>query len=117
MSGTRVVGMAYPYGTSARDERVMFVIERKTPVRYARNTVSTYEFALQERFLDWCLTAYHREDLFSLADRFLTLDAEADSLFYVWGHSYEFDMYDDWGRFEEFCQKIAGKPDIQYVTN
>lgn len=42
---------------------------------------------------------------------------DTPQLFYVWGHSYEFDAHDTWGKFEEFCRLIAGHDDIFYGTN
>ena len=38
-------------------------------------------------------------------------------LFYVWGHSYEFDNDNNWELIEEFCEKAAGMPDVYYATN
>ena len=38
-------------------------------------------------------------------------------LYYVWGHSYEFDYKDGWERFERFLQMMSGHDDIFYGTN
>ena len=38
-------------------------------------------------------------------------------LMYVWGHSYEFDVNNNWDRIEEFCKMMSGKADIFYGTN
>ena len=40
-------------------------------------------------------------------------------LFYVYGHSYEFDYEDGkgWEKMEEFCKIISGRDDIFYGTN
>ena len=41
-------------------------------------------------------------------------------LFYLWGHSYEFDRNDggnSWERIEEFCKLMGGRSDIWYATN
>ena len=38
-------------------------------------------------------------------------------LFYLWGHSYEFDRDDNWQVIEDFCAAIAGKDDTWYATN
>ena len=38
-------------------------------------------------------------------------------LFYVWGHSFEFDKDDNWHVIEEFAQYAGGKEDIWYATN
>lgn len=36
-------------------------------------------------------------------------------LFYVWGHSYEFDVNNNWERIEEFCKMLGGRDDIFMV--
>lgn len=38
-------------------------------------------------------------------------------LFYVWGHSYEFDRNSNWGLIEEFCKVVCGDADVWYATN
>ena len=55
--------------------------------------------------------------MFALGEKFLTLETETPALFYVWGHSYEFDAWNFWDRFEEFCRMMSGKEDIFYGTN
>ena len=59
------------------------------------------------------------DKLFELAEKFIQLKPEQPQLFYIWGHSYEFDVLDQmsWERFEEFCKLISGKDDIVYATN
>ena len=38
-------------------------------------------------------------------------------LFYVWGHSYEFDQNDNWDHMEKLLDKVAFKDDVWYATN
>ena len=38
-------------------------------------------------------------------------------LFYVWGHSYEFDNDKNWDMMEEFLKRVSGKDDVWYATN
>ena len=52
-----------------------------------------------------------------LAEEFLKADPAEPMLFYVWGHSYEFDVNRDWERIETFCRMMSGKDDIFYGTN
>ena len=42
---------------------------------------------------------------------------KSEKIFYIWGHSYEFDINDEWDKFEEFCKYIANRSDIFYGTN
>ena len=38
-------------------------------------------------------------------------------LFYLWGHSFEFDEDDNWNVIENFCELIGNRDDIWYATN
>ena len=71
-------------------------------------------------------SAHHdNERLFEYIDAFLGLDmspntycaARQPRLFYLWGHSFEFDKHDNWDRLTEICEKISYKNDIWYATN
>lgn len=118
--GYDVVGMAYPCGGVNNDDRVADVIRNHTPLKYARTITSTHSFDLQENLLRFNPTVYHHREwdaLFQLAEEFIRLKPDRPQLFYVWGHSYEFDIHDTWDRFEEFCRLISGKDDIFYGTN
>jgi len=67
-------------------------------------------------------TCHHRNPrLMELAREFIQKqDVRGPMLFYLWGHSYEFD-YDqpnnNWGVIEEFAEYMGGKDDIWYATN
>ncbi len=119
LAGYEVVGMAYPGGTGCMDARVARVIAERTGVKYSRTTTSTHSFAPQTDLLVFDPSVFHleREKLFELGEKFLALEPESPQLFYVWGHAYEFDVYDYWERFEEFCRMMAGRGDIFYGTN
>ena len=115
-----VVGFAYPGGGVNYSDHVADVIRANTGVRYARTTVPTLNFEKQENLFEFKPTVHHFPDwgqLFSLGERFLALPAETDALFYVWGHGFEFDIANDWDRFEEFLQMMANKKDVCYMTN
>ena len=119
--GYEICGMAYPYGTSAIDNRVLNIVKNKTKIKYARATASTKNFDLQDDLLNFNPTIHHNQfnKLFELANEFINLKPDEPKLFYVWGHSYEFDedggVY--WDRFEEFCKLISNRYDIFYGTN
>lgn len=53
-----------------------------------------------------------------LADKFLASNAANSArMFYLWGHSYEFDDMDNWNVIEAFAEKMGGREDIWYATN
>ena len=117
LTGKNIFGMAYPCGPY--DERVVRVVRERTPVKYARTIRSHGTFALPEDFLEWHPTCHQNaENIDELARSFVEItEPECDLLFYVWGHSFEFDKFKSWDRFEEFCRIVAGRNDICYMTN
>ncbi len=119
LCGYEVLGMAYPGGGINHDKRVEDIIRANTGIRYARTTDATGGFSLQEDLICLDPTVYHidTDEMFRLGEAFLALEPETPALFYVWGHSYEFDAWQFWDRFEEFCRMMSGKEDIFYGTN
>jgi len=120
LAGYEVVGMAYPGGTHVMNEHVADLIRTRTGVRYARTTTSTHNFDLQTNLHIFNPTVYHHvewDKLFELGEKFIALKPDVPQIYYIWGHSYEFDIHGDWERFEEFCRMISGHDDIFYGTN
>ena len=120
LAGYEVVGFAYPCGGQNFDHRVSELIKHNTGIKYARNIISNHSFKLQDNLHEFCPTVYHHgewDKLFELADEFVSLKAEEPSIFYIWGHTYEFDIENTWDRFEELLKIISGKNDIFYGTN
>ena len=118
--GYDVVGMAYPCGGKNNDDRVASVIKNTTGVKYARTTVSTHNFDLQDNLFRFNPTVYYCEvdKMFELAKEFISLKTDTPKIFYIWGHSYEMDTgVIDWEKFEKFCELISNKEDIFYGTN
>lgn len=116
--GCAVHGMAYPFGTY--NDMVLDCC-RCAGIYYSRTTNGTKGFALPKEWLTWHPTCHHSNaEIFDYAEKFLTQTPGAKSdpwLFYVWGHSYEFDMRNDWDRMEEFCHKVSNHDDVWYATN
>lgn len=119
LCGYEVLGMAYPGGGVNHDARVERLIRERTGVRYARTTDASGSFALPEELYVLAPTIYHLDTdaMFALGETFLASESEVPQLFYIWGHSYEFDAWDFWERFEDFCRMISGRDDIFYGTN
>jgi peptidoglycan/xylan/chitin deacetylase (PgdA/CDA1 family) len=117
--GYEVVGMAYPCGGVNNNEYVADVIKNHTQIKYARTITSNYKFDIQKNLYRFDPTVSHLEwdIMFSLADTFINLQADKPQIFYIWGHSYEFDIHNTWDKFEEFCRLLSGRKDIFYGTN
>ncbi|MBQ9070954.1 MAG: polysaccharide deacetylase family protein [Clostridia bacterium] len=119
MFGYNVVGFAYPGGGVNFDSRLSKLIRERTGVKYARTTQTTKSFDLPDNLYEFKPTVHHTDfdELMRLGKEFLKLDTDSHALFYIWGHSYEFDVHDSWERFEEFLKMMANRDDIFYATN
>jgi len=117
IAGYEVIGMAYPYGTY--DDRVVDLLKTKTGVKYSRTVKSTFDFEPQTELFTFNPTLHHNDSkLFEIAENFINLKTDKPQIFYIWGHTYEFDFEDGmWERIEEFMKLISGKKDIFYGTN
>jgi peptidoglycan/xylan/chitin deacetylase (PgdA/CDA1 family) len=113
-----VHGMAYPFGTY--NDTVLKVL-RLCGLKYGRGVKSSYSFdlpALPEKLLSYQPSCHHADPrLMELAERFIGLTPSVPQVFYVWGHSYEFDTAHNWELIEDFCRLMAGRDDIFYATN
>lgn len=113
--GYPVRGMAYPYG--AYNEKVLDAI-RACGVEYSRTVKQHEKFNLPENFLEWHPTCHHRNpNLKEITKNFLETEFKSIALLYVWGHSYEFDVDENWELIEEFCETVSNNDSIWYATN
>ena len=119
IAGYDIIGMAYPGGGVNYNHEVARIIAEKTSVKYSRTTVCSGNFDLQSNLYEFKPTIRHAdfEKMFSLAREFISLEPDEPKLFYIWGHSYEFDIDNTWDLFEEFCKLISNRDDIFYGTN
>lgn len=117
--GYEVCGMAYPGGGVNNDERVADIIQKNTGIRYARTITSTGKFDLQDNLYRFNPSVFHRNwgEMERLVKTFIDLKPEKPTLFYIWGHSYEFDANDEWALFEEYCKMLSNRDDVFYGTN
>ena len=114
--GGIIRGMAYPFGTH-NDEVIACL--RACGVAYSRTVESTRRFDIPKDWLTLHPTCHHNDpQLMPLCDRFLADGANWNSkLFYLWGHSYEFEAYDNWRVISSFAKKMGGHKDVWYATN
>lgn len=113
--GVNPVGMAYAYG--AFNDKVVDYLTGMG-LRYARTVWDSMSFDLQDDLMRFRPTCHHNnEKVFDLLDEFIASDSDKPQLFYLWGHSYEFDADRNWDRLEAICEKLAGRDDIFFGTN
>lgn len=118
---TVIKGMAYAFGNYS--DEVVDILE-KCGISYCRTTVSTERFDIPNDWLRLPATCHHNNPkLMELAERFVDGVGQTEKwkemprLFYLWGHSYEFDNNDNWNVIEEFAEYIGNRDDIWYATN
>ncbi len=113
LAGKPVRGMSYPYGAYSEELKTAL---RAAGMEYSRTIKNTSEFDLPQDFMEWHPTCHQSHDIDGLWQRFYNKKKHI-RVFYMWGHSYEFDRDDSWARMEAFCEKIGGREDIWYATN
>jgi len=117
MFGRIIKGHAYPYGTVA--DHVVDVL-RGCGILYARTTVATKKFDVPTDWLRMPSTCHHKvPELMELVDRFLNGEVKYahPRLFYLWGHSFEFEENDNWEIIERFAEAIGNREDVWYANN
>ena len=118
MFGRIVRGMAYPYGTNSEGTAELL---KNCGVAYCRTVEATCRFDIPSDWLRMPSTCHHNHPkLMELTEEFLkepNFFWSRPKLFYLWGHSYEFEADNNWHVIEEFAARIGGKDDIWYATN
>lgn len=124
-------GMAYPdsgvrrFHNGNNYENVKRMLE-DLGVVYSRTLGGdNNSFTLPSDWHSWMPTMHHNNpEAFNYIEKFISDDesrartaSRYPRLFYVWGHSYEFDNNNNWDRIEQICEKLAGRDDTWYATN
>jgi peptidoglycan/xylan/chitin deacetylase (PgdA/CDA1 family) len=113
--GTPIQGMAYPFGTY--NDTVLKTVAA-CGLKYGRGVRSSYSFDLPADLLTYQPSCHHADPrLLELAEKFIKLQPARPQVFYVWGHSYEFDTGRNWDLVEDFCRLMSNRDDIFYATN
>jgi peptidoglycan/xylan/chitin deacetylase (PgdA/CDA1 family) len=116
--GYPVRGMAYPNG--AYDEKVINVL-RQTGIVYSRTTENNPRCFPAVDPLAWASTAHMYSKIpCPVNENFEKLYSNKNysGVFYIWGHTYEFDREGcDWADLERIFKPLSGKPDVWYCTN
>ena len=124
-------GMAYPDSGitrmhSGNDPATIKEYIKNLGIVYSRTLGGDNDsFMLPTDWYAWMPTAHHNnkkltewtEAFVNLKEEELYLTRKYPRLFYLWGHSYEFDNNDNWEILESFCETIGGKDDTWYATN
>ena len=126
-------GMAYPDSGISNFVNPNYTYEKvknyltELDIAYARTLgQDNWRFMLPDDWHAWMPTAHHdNPNVLSWIDTFLSIDlsenmyvaSRRSRLFYLWGHSFEFDSKNNWEHGEEIFKKLGGHDDIWYATN
>lgn len=129
--GLIIRGMAYPdsgitrmHGENTYENIRSYIAS--LGIVYARTLGGDNKsFMLPVDFLKWMPSCHHSNpELAQYVDAFLSIkENELRSanryprLFYLWGHSFEFERENNWEILENFCERMSGKDDTWYATN
>ncbi|ONI40510.1 hypothetical protein AN639_11090 [Candidatus Epulonipiscium fishelsonii] len=110
-----ITGMAYSFG---KVDNESISIMKKCNIDYGRVVEPTLQFEIPSDWYRWQPTCHHNhEDIYNLIEKYINLKSEELALFYIWGHSYEFDVDNNWEHIENCAKMLAGRDDIWYCTN
>lgn len=118
--GYEIVGMAYPGGGQNNDDRVAEVIKKHTNMQYCRTITECPSFDVQDNLYRFNPTIHHISNLeyaYEKAKEFFALEVDKPQIFYIWGHSYEMDLDNNWDELERFFAFISNREDVFYGTN
>lgn len=125
-------GMAYPdsgitYFTNNANYESVKAYLKSLDIKYARTLGGDNNlFALPEDWYAWMPTAHHKNPkILEYIEEFTELDVSPKvyharrqpRLFYLWGHSYEFNLDNNWELLEQICEKLSGNDEAWYATN
>lgn len=115
-TGRIVRGYAYPFGAYGKHESDII---HSCGIVYARTTVSTGDYRPPQDFMKWDPTCHHLGAYNKVENWLGRINRPHNNhgLFYVWGHSYEFTLNNDWDKMEELCKKLGGYDFVWYATN
>ncbi|HKJ89512.1 MAG TPA: polysaccharide deacetylase family protein [Oceanipulchritudo sp.] len=122
LTSNDVISFAYPFG--AWNESVKEIL-RESGLNNARTTLDTRDFGVPADTLAWNPTT-HDSMALDYVDEFLALDGDRMAIFFVWGHSWEYEIDPSerpwntvenfsWASLEDFCRKVSENPDIWYA--
>ena len=129
--GMMIRGMAYPDSGVTKMHNGNNYDDVKSHLKalgiaYSRTLAGdNNSFLLPTDWYAWMPTLHHANpNLEKWTDEFLAIHEDTirwagkyPRLFYVWGHSYEFDRNDNWDLIEGFLEKVSNQEDIWYATN
>ena len=120
ITGQKLYGIGFP-GMNRFNDMVLDVVKTCTPYIYARTAEFTYDFKMPsvEGLMRWgptCFIVEEEKDP-KMADAFEAAEATEDMLFFLVGHTYEFDICQNWDWIESYIERLANIKDVTLATS
>lgn len=113
--GYPVRGFSYPNG-SYHNELIQML--PSLGIEYGRIVATTNQFAMPKDYYTWQSTCHHNHNLLENCHQFVEASkSQYLYLMYVWGHSYEFSIDNNWELMESFFEQVGRRDDIWYASN
>lgn len=109
-----VRGMSYPYGEFQDD---LITTASALGIEYGRTVEDTMGFNTPSDFMKWHPSCHHNKVFDLLPDFIHNPHNREHLLFYVWGHSFEFERENNWEHMEQFLKEVAFRDDVWYATS
>ncbi|MBE6890592.1 MAG: polysaccharide deacetylase [Ruminococcaceae bacterium] len=130
--GRIIRGMAYPdtgitrfHNGSSYEKAKQYLTE--LDIAYVRTLGGdNNSFTLPTDWHAWMPTAHHNNpNILEYLDEFVNMDMSTNvyapmrypRLFYIWGHSFEFPIRNNWEHLDAICEKVANNNEIWFATN
>ena len=112
LTGKRPRGIAYAGQTPNYTDEVVRLLENDRRFSYGRAIDETHGFSVPTD------CQFRGDELLPRAEDFFDLRPDkGDALFFVWGHSYEFDLSSAcWDKLEYFCKEVSSRKDVTCLT-
>lgn len=111
MTKNDIISFAYPFGNTT--DSVTLGLS-KTSITNARTVDDTFTFDLPDNYLLWNPTC-HDSKVLKYSEEYIDLNEKELSVFYVWGHSWEFGDEKRWNNIKSFCKTIGKQKDIWFA--
>ncbi|OIQ30910.1 MAG: hypothetical protein BM564_01475 [Bacteroidetes bacterium MedPE-SWsnd-G2] len=108
LTNRKIVSLAYPFGNT--NDSIAELIA-STGIKNGRTVEDTHNFSFPNNYMIWHPTCHDSKALDYL-DSYMELNKQELSVFYVWGHSWEFGNKERWDNMVKFCEEIGNTTDI-----
>lgn len=114
--GYPVRGFSYPCGGHNHDHRIAALLPA-LGIAYGRTLHNDRAYRLPCDRHRWASTCHHNDDLPGWTGKFAELKPGNEAqLFFVWGHSYEFDRQGNWDLLHELGARLGGDDTVWFAT-